>query len=121
MWTMIESALDLVSSVVDLLSVSSVSVPVLQFIGIVIIVLLLGVLLGRMTKRGIRETAEHSREQEESRVSLDFERLTPLGPSKEEAAGHPTMDISTLRSDHIRHDPAVPDQDQQHEPPLLKE
>lgn len=121
MWAIIESGLDLVSAFVDFLIVSSVSVSALQFAGIILVAFLLGLLLGRTTKRGVQQAVEHAHEREANRISLDFERLTPLGPSKEEAAEHSAMDISDLRVDQTREQPAKSDREAHEEPTLLKE
>lgn len=121
MWAIIESALDLVSAFVDFLRASSVSVPALQFIGIVFVAFLLGLLLGRITKRRVQKAVESSNEREADRVLLDFERLTPLGPSEEEVAEKSAMDLSDLRPDQMRKGPAASDREEQQEPTLLKE
>jgi hypothetical protein len=121
MWAIIESALDLVSAFVDFLNVSSVSVSALQFVGIILVAFLLGLLLGRITKREVQQAVENANEREADRVSLDFERLTPLGPSKEEAAENSAMDISGLRTDQMPKGPAASDRGEQQEPTLLKE
>lgn len=123
MWAMIESALDLTSAFIDFLIVSSVSVPALQLVGIILVAFLLGVLLGRITKRSVQRDVEHAAEPEADRVLLDFERLTPLGPSreKEKAAENSVMDISNLRTDQIHKGSAANNQEEQREPTLLKE
>lgn len=118
MWAITGSALDLVAAFVDFLEVSLVSVPVLQFIGIILIAFLLGLFLGRITKRGVQKVAENSHEPEVDRVSLDFQRLTPLGPTVEEVTEHSAMDLSNLRPDRISQEPAVNDQEAQQRPPL---
>lgn len=116
MWAITGSALDLVAAFVDFLGVSSVSVPVLQFIVIILIAFLLGLLLGRITKRGVQNVVENSGEREGDRVLLNLERLTPLGPSEEEAAEHSVMDLSNLRPDQIRQEPAGSDREEQQKP-----
>lgn len=113
MLAIIGSALDLVSAFIDFLMVSSVSMPVLQFIGIILIAFLLGLLLGRITKREAQKAVENSSKLEVGRVSLDFQRLTPLGPSEEEVAEHSAMDLSDLRPDQIREEPMANDQEEQ--------
>ncbi|MBZ0170135.1 hypothetical protein MELA_02277 [Candidatus Methylomirabilis lanthanidiphila] len=120
MWAIIENGFDLVSAFVDFLIASSVSVPALQFAGIILVAFLLGLLLGRITKRGVQQAVENAHEREANRISLDFERLTPLGPSKEETAEHSAMDISNLRVDQARQKPAKSDQEADEEPTLLK-
>lgn len=121
MWAIIESALDLGSAFVDFLVVSSVSVPVLYLVGIILVVFLLGLLLGRITKRTVYKAVEHADEPGADRVLLDFERLTPLGPSPEKAAENSAMDISDLRADRTHEGPAASNQEGQEEPTLLKE
>jgi hypothetical protein len=121
MWEIIERARDLVSAFVDFLRVSSVSVPAIQFVGIILVVFLLGLLLGRITKRRIYQAVEDSHERTADRVLLDFERLTPLGPSDEEAAESSAMDISDIRPDQMRKEPGASDREKPREPPLLKE
>ena len=118
---MMATALDLVSAFADFVKTLSVSVPALQFIGIVLVAFLLGLLLGRITKREGQKVIERSHEQEANRVLLDFERLTPLGPSEEEAAEHSAMDISDLRADRMPEGPAVSDREEHQEPTRLKE
>lgn len=121
MWTIIESALDLVSAFVDFLKVSSVSVSALQLVGIILVAFLLGLVLGRITKRGAQKAVEDANKREADRVLLDFERLTPLGPSQEEAVENSAMDISDLRTDQMSEKPAANDRKEQQEPPVLKE
>jgi hypothetical protein len=121
MWAIIESALDLVSAFVDFLRVSSVSVSTLQLIGIILVAFLLGLFFGRITKRAAQKAVENTNERNADRVLLDFERLTPLGPSQEEAAENSAMDISDLRPDQISEKPAANDRKEQREPPVLKE
>lgn len=121
MWTIIESALDLVSAFADFLKVSSVSVPALQLAGIILVAFLLGVLFGRTTKRRVQRAVEHAAEPEADRVLLDFERLTPLGPSQGKAAENSAMDISDLRTDQTHKGPTADNQEAQEEPMLLKE
>lgn len=108
LWAIIGRVLDLLSAFVDFVIASSVTVSALQLIGILLAAFALGLLLGRITKRGIQEAAEHPNEREADRVVLDFERLTPLGPSEEEEAENPAMDISDLRS-HQMPDPSPVD------------
>lgn len=57
MWAIIENGFDLVSAFVDFLIASSVSVPALQFAGIILVAFLLGLLLGRITKRGVQQAS----------------------------------------------------------------
>lgn len=121
MWAIIESALDLLSAFLDFLRVASVSVPALQLVGIILVAFLLGVLLGRIMKRRVQRAVEHAAEPEADRVLLDFERLTPLGPSQGKAAENSAMDISDLRTDQTHKGPAADNQEAQEEPMLLKE
>lgn len=113
-------ALDLVSAFADFVKTLSVSVSALQFVGIVLVAFLLGLLLGRITKRGVQKAVENSNEREVGRVLLDFERLTPLGFPEEEAE-NPAMDISDLRPDQMRKGPVASDREEQQEPTPLKE
>ena len=87
----------LVSTLVDLLLTSMISLPAPAFIGIALVAFLLGLLLGRISKRDIPEAVENSRGREASRVVLDLDRLTPLGQSAEEEAETEAMDLSALR------------------------
>lgn len=119
MWAIIESALDLVSAFIDFLRVASVSVPVLQLVGIIFVVFLLGVFVGRIAKRRVQRAAEHANEPGANRVLLDFERLTPLGPPLEKAIENSAMDISDLRTDRTHKGPAAGNQEEQEEPMLL--
>ena len=121
MWVIIESALDLGSAFIDFLMVSSVSVPVLHVAGIILIAFLLGLFIGRITKRTVDKAVEHADEPGTDRISLDFNRLTPLGPSKEEVAENSAMDISDLRADRTQQQPAGTDLEAHEEPTLLKE
>lgn len=121
MWVIIESALDLGSAFIDFLMVSSVSIPVLHAVGIILVVFLLGLFLGRMTKRTVHGAAKSMDGPPADRISLDLHRLTPLGPSKEEVADNSAMDISDLRVDRTHQPPAERDLDIHEEPTLLKE
>ncbi len=115
------TALGLFSAFADFVKTLSVSVPALQFIGIVLVAFLLGLLLGRITKRVGQQAVGNSNEREVGRVVLDFERLTPLGPAEEEEVDNSVMDISNLRPDQMPERPAMSDREEQQEPTLLKE
>jgi hypothetical protein len=117
---MMATALDLFFAFADFVKTLSVSMPALQFVGIILVAFLLGLLLGRITKRGVQRVVESSNEREVGRVLLDFERLTPLGPSKEEAAENSVMDISDLRSDQMRKESGAGGREEQQEPTSLK-
>ncbi|MBI3780608.1 MAG: hypothetical protein HY278_06090 [candidate division NC10 bacterium] len=93
----IGQVIDLVSALVDLLLTSMISLPAPAFIGIALVTFLLGLLLGRISKRNIPEAVENSEGKEEDRVVLDLEKLTPLGLSTEEEAETEAMDLSALR------------------------
>jgi hypothetical protein len=95
----IGQVIDLVSALVDLLLTSMISLPAPAFIGIALVTFLLGLLLGRISKRDIPEAVENSegKEKEEDRIVLDLEKLTPLGLSAEEEAETEAMDLSALR------------------------
>jgi hypothetical protein len=93
----IGQVIDLVFTLVDLLLTSMISLPAPAFIGIALVAFLLGLLLGRISKRDIPEALENSEGRETDRVVLDLERLTPLGLSSEEEAETEAMDLSALR------------------------
>ena len=93
----IGQVIDLVSTLVDLLLTSMISLPAPAFIGIALVAFLLGLLLGRISKRDISETLDNSEGREADRVVLDLEKLTPLGLSAEEEAETEAMDLSALR------------------------
>lgn len=93
----IGQVIDLVSALVDLFLTSMISLPAPAFIGIALVTFLLGLLLGRISKRDIPEALEHSEGREAARVVLDLEKLTPLGLSAEEEAETEAMDLSALR------------------------
>ena len=90
--------LDLVSAVADLLSTSSVALPVLAFVGIILVAFLLGLLLGRLSKHRVSEVSDFSKEGEVDRIPLDLEKLRPLGLSAEEEVEAGVMDISSMQS-----------------------
>lgn len=93
----VRQAFDLLSAFFDFVSWSSVPLPAPTFAGIITVVFLLGLLIGRISKRGLPEALEDSREGEADRVVLDLERLTPLRLSAEEEAETEVMDLSSLR------------------------
>ena len=93
----IGQVIDLVSTLVDQLLTLVISLPASAFVGITIVSFLLGLLLGRISKRDIPEAVESSEGREADRVVLDLERLTPLGLSTEEEAETEAMDLSALR------------------------
>ncbi len=113
---MMATPLDLLSAFADFVKTLSISMPALQFFGIVLVAFLLGLLIGRITKRGVQKAVENSNEREVGRVLLDFERLTPLSPSEEAEVDNSVMDISSLRPDQIRQGPAVSDREEQQKP-----
>lgn len=117
---MMATMLDLISVFADFVQTLSLSVSALQLIGLILVAFLLGLLLGRITKRGARKAVEKSEEQEADRVLLDFERLTPLGPSEEDAE-HSAMDLSDLRPDQMSKGPVGSDREEQHGPKPFKE
>ena len=90
-------AFDLSVDLFGLLWTSSVSLPVPAFLGFIVSALLLGLFLGRISKRGGPGAAKTSHAGDEDRIVLDLERLRPLGLSAEEEAESEVMDISGLR------------------------
>ena len=92
---------DLVSAVTDLLWTSSVALPVLAFVGIILVAFLLGLLLGRLSKHPVSEVSKFSTEGEADRIPLDLEKLRPLGLSAEEEVEAGVMDISGLSPDEV--------------------
>lgn len=117
---MMATALDLISALADFVKTLSISVSALQLVGIVLVAFLLGLLLGRITKRGVQKAVENSNEREVGRVLLDFEKLTPLGFPEEETE-NPAMDITDVRPDQMHKGPGASDREEQQEPTLLKE
>jgi len=97
---------DLVSTLVDFLQTSSVVLPPLIFIGITIVAFLLGLFLGRISRRGVSEPRRSAKEMEADRVVLDLERLTPLGLSAEEEEESEAMDLSQLRPEEMSEETA---------------
>jgi hypothetical protein len=93
----IGQVINLVSIFVDQLLTLVISLPAPAFVGITIVTFLLGLLLGRISKRDIPEALENSEGKEEDRVVLDLEKLTPLGLSAEVEAETEAMDLSALR------------------------
>ena len=90
-------AFDLGVALFDLLWTSLISLPVPAFLGFIVSALLLGLFLGRISKRGGPGAAKTSQAGDEDRIVLDLERLRPLGLSAEEEAESEVMDISSLR------------------------
>jgi hypothetical protein len=90
---------DLVSAVADLLWTSSVALPVLAFVGIILVAFLLGLFLGRLSKHRVSEVSKFSKEGEADRIPLDLEKLRPLGLSAEEEVEVEVMDISSMEPD----------------------
>lgn len=96
---LIGQALDLIFALADFLRTSSVSLPVPAFVGVSIVAFLMGLFLGRISKKGGSEALESSHQGRDDRVVLDLERLTPLGVSAEEEAEAKVMDISNLQAE----------------------
>lgn len=96
---LIGQALDLIFALADFLRTSSVSLPVPAFVGVSIVAFLMGLILGRISKKGGSEALESSHQGRDDRVVLDLERLTPLGVSAEEEAEAKVMDISHLQAE----------------------
>ena len=101
MQVIVGHAFDLGAALLDLLWTSSVSLPAPVFFAVMVSVLLLGLLLGRISKRGGPEMLEIPRTTGDDRVVLDLERLRPLGLSAEEEAESEVMDVSRLRPDEM--------------------
>ena len=97
--TLIGQALDLLFALGDFLRTSAVSLPVPAFVGVSIVAFLMGLILGRISKKGGSEALESSHQGRDDRVVLDLERLTPLGVSAEEEAEAKVMDISHLQAE----------------------
>jgi hypothetical protein len=95
---LIERTLDLAFALGEFLATSSVSLPVPAFVGLSIVAFLMGLILGRISKKA-GSTMEGSFQGRDDRVVLDLEKLTPLGLSAEEAAESSVMDISHLRAE----------------------
>jgi len=95
----IDQVVDLVLALHDFLWMSSISLHAPAFVGITVVALLLGLLLGRMSRPGIQEPFHGSEGEGADRVVLDLDRLTPLGLSAEEEAETEVMDISGLRKE----------------------
>lgn len=96
---LIGQALDLIFALADFLRTSSVSLPVPAFVGVSIVAFLMGLFLGRISKKGGSEALESSHQGRDDRVVLDLDRLTPLGVSAEEEAEAKVMDISNLQAE----------------------
>lgn len=96
---LIGQALDLIFALADFLRTSSVSLPVPAFVGVSIVAFLMGLILGRISKKGGSEALESLHQGRDDRVVLDLDRLTPLGVSAEEAAEAKVMDISNLQAE----------------------
>ena len=97
--TLIGQALDLLFALGDFLLTSAVSLPVPAFVGVSIVAFLMGLILGRISKKGGSEALESSHQGRNDRVVLDLETLTPLGVSAEEEAEAKVMDISHLQAE----------------------
>ena len=96
---LIGQVLDLLFALGDFLRTSAVSLPVPAFVGVSIVAFLMGLILGRISKKGSSEALESSHQWRDDRVVLDLERLTPLGVSAEEEAEAKVMDISHLQAE----------------------
>jgi len=96
---LIGQALDLLFALGDFLLTSAVSLPVPAFVGVSIVAFLMGLILGRISKKGGSEALESSHQGRNDRVVLDLETLTPLGVSAEEEAEAKVMDISHLQAE----------------------
>jgi hypothetical protein len=96
---LIGQVLDLLFALGDFLRTSAVSLPVPAFVGVSIVAFLVGLILGRISKKGGSEALESSHQGRDDRVVLDLETLTPLGVSAEEEAEAKVMDISHLQTE----------------------
>jgi len=96
---LIGQAVDLLFALGDFLLTSAVSLPVPAFVGVSIVAFLMGLILGRISKKGGSEALESSHQWRDERVVLDLETLTPLGVSAEEEAEAKVMDISHLQAE----------------------
>lgn len=90
---------DLLSTFVEFLWNSSISMPTLNFVGVVMVAFLLGLLLGRLSTHRVSEVSDLSKEGEADRIPLDLDKLRPLGLSAEEEVEAGVMDISSIQSD----------------------
>ena len=96
---LIGQVLDLLFALGDFLRTSAFPLPVPAFVGVSIVAFLMGLILGRISKKGGSEALESSHQGWDDRVVLDLERLTPLGVSAEEEAEAKVMDISHLQAE----------------------
>jgi len=101
MQVIVRQGFDFSVALLDLLWTSSVSLPAPAFFGVTVSALLLGLLLGRLSKRGGPQVVEISKATGEDRVALDLEKLRPLGLSAEEEVEAEVMDISGLSPDEM--------------------
>ena len=106
---LIGQALDLLFALGDFLLTSAVSLPVPAFVGVSIVAFLMGLILGRISKKGGSEALESSHQGRNDRVVLDLETLTPLGVSAEEEAEAKVMDISHLQAEETAEGPLQSD------------
>jgi hypothetical protein len=106
---LIGQALDLLFALGDFLRTSSVSLPVPAFVGMSIVAFLMGLFLGRISRKGGSEALESSHQGRDDRVVLDLDRLTPLGVSAEEEAEAKVMDISHLQAEETAEGPLQSD------------
>ncbi len=90
---------DLLSTFVEFLWNSSISMPTLNFVGVVMVAFLLGLLLGRLSKHRVSEVSDFPKEGKADRIPLDLEKLRPLGLSAEEEVEAEVMDISSMEPD----------------------
>jgi hypothetical protein len=102
-WLILVKGFELGIDLFDFLWSSSISLPALTLTGLAAASFLLGLLLGRISKRsvGAAEGTSDSRATGDERVVLDLARLRPLGLSAEEEVENEAMDISDLRHDEI--------------------
>jgi len=96
---LIGQVLDLLFAFGDFLRTSAVSLPVPAFVGVSIVAFLMGLILGRISKKAGSGALESSHQGLDERVVLDLETLTPLGVSAEEEAEAKVMDIPHLQAE----------------------
>jgi hypothetical protein len=99
-------AVDIAVAFAAFLWETPVTLPLPGLAALAVVLFLFGLLLGRISARRMSGDGDRAPRMMEERIPLDIEKLRPLGAPAEEITESRAMDISGIRADDARDQPA---------------